>query len=279
MRRNEERQLRLSRRDILYGVAAVVVIWLAWTVAILVHASGVNLIGWLGFNPEKTLDSNEFGDSFGSLSALMATLAAAGVLATLYVQGREQRSQIFENNFYQLLSQFRMTIQEIRIDQYDLELFEDGSERSKLAQTYLGRDAFEVMVDELNDAVAELWRPWDLVAIRYTYLALFTKYHSDLSLYFRTSYHIFKTIADKCPDDEYFYARLARAQLSNSELILLGYNCIFGEGRHRYIHYLREYGILNNIVFLLENDQHGQVLYRCLDRRCFGDLIVAPVVR
>jgi len=65
---------------LVFGVPAVVVaIW--W---------------WYGHNPWRTMDANQasqFGDSFGSVNALFAGLAFAGVIIAIFLQSRELQLQ------------------------------------------------------------------------------------------------------------------------------------------------------------------------------------------
>jgi hypothetical protein len=205
----------------------------------------------------------------------MTTLAAGGALATLYIQGRGQSTQLFEDSFYNLLNQFRQTIAEAKLHQFEAETREDG-ERIVLRRTYEGREVFEFILGDLTEAVDSMPRPWNLEQLGETYNKVFNDHFSNLSMYFRTSYHVFKTVKDVCPDEPYFYARIARAQMSNAELILIGYNCIFGIGSKRYIDYVKMFALMNNVAFIDEYQIHAQPLFRTLERSCFGHLTPAP---
>lgn len=69
--------------------------------------------------------------------------------------------------------------------------------------------------------------------------------------YFRHLYRIFKYI-DKSPlinDDRYEYAAIARAQLSEYELLMLFYNGlnVNDEGQYKFKDFIEIYSLLNNL--------------------------------
>lgn len=84
------------------------------------------------------------------------------------------------------------------------------------------------------------------------YKLFYKDFEDDLGHYFRLLYHLYKMIDEKCPSGEeqkYYYAQLVRAHLSTSELFLLAYNCICGEGRHKFVSLIAKFAVLHNIEF------------------------------
>lgn len=58
---------------------------------------------------------------------------------------------------------------------------------------------------------------------------------------------MYRLIDEDCPNNKQYYSRIVRAQLSNSELCMLAYNCIVGEGRFKFSKLVSKYSVLHNI--------------------------------
>jgi len=229
-------------------------LWVVWFVGVVIHGFGVDL--WPGQNPSFT-SSGAFGDSFGSLASLMAALAAAGALLTLRQQQAESSRQNFENNFFGLLDHFQSLAQATQAHNWGVEVAEDGSETEFLSHSFHGHQAFRALLDELRQDL----RPSDFKypeRVKKKYEKFYEDFQDDLGHYFRLLYHLFKMIADRCDgtdERKYYYSQLVRAHLSTSELILLAYNCICGEGRHKFVRYLTDFAVLHNVGF--NSDRFG----------------------
>jgi hypothetical protein len=201
------------------------------------------LISGAGFNPLGISwdfsNNGEFGDSFGPISAVMASLAALSAIATFNAQSREldrikereresdKRAEkvSFEHAFFQLLQHHQKNVAEIDVD---------GSGGRKT-----GQDAFRSMLyyfrNKSGDSDFDKWQ------------TTYEHYRNDLGHYFRFLYHLCRYV-DRSPfEDKYFYMQIVRATLSESELILIGLNCAHGEGREKFKEIVEEYSLMHNL--------------------------------
>jgi hypothetical protein len=72
-------------------------------------------------------------------------------------------------------------------------------------------------------------------------------YENDLNHYFRFMYHMVNYVDTSKMQDKYFYVRILRSNLSESELILLALNCAYGEGREKFKKLVEKYALLHNL--------------------------------
>ncbi|MFW2349898.1 putative phage abortive infection protein [Qipengyuania sp.] len=197
----------------------------------------------LGWNPLNTswnfTNTGAFGDSFGPLSAGMASVAALSAIATYRAQSTElertkkrdretdkQNARLaFERTFFQLLDHHRQNVSNIDLDG-------SGPQRT-------GQDAFRSMVYYLRNHTA--------TGMRSAWGKTFSKYQNDLGHYFRFLYHFVRFIDRSGVQDAYFYIQILRATLSESELILLGANCAYGEGAEKFRDLVERYSLLHNL--------------------------------
>ncbi|NBB25674.1 hypothetical protein GVM20_11100 [Porphyrobacter sp. SLTP] len=206
-----------------------------YTAFVLVSGTGFNPLGI----PWDFSNNAQFGDSFGPISAIMASLAALSAIATFNAQAleldrikerelesdRRAEKVSFEHAFFQLLQHHQRNVVEIDID---------GAGGKKT-----GQDAFRSMLyyfrNNSGKSDADRWG------------ATFHNYRNDLGHYFRFLYHLVNYV-DRSPfEDKYFYMQIVRATLSESELILLGLNCAYGEGREKFKDLVERYSLMHNL--------------------------------
>lgn len=223
----------LSKRTTLLALALLTI----WAAVVLISGAGVNVFS-LDWDFENT---GQFGDSFGSLSALMASIAALSAIATFREQQRElerlrqkdvadeiriARSQ-FERTFFQLLDSLRAIVSQIDII---------GTGSTKVAH-----DAFKAIWEVFlrdRQRLASDQIAWQRTAERYA---------NDLNHYFRFLYHLITYVDRSSVDDKYFYVKLVRASLSDAELVLIALNCGYGEGRPKFKPLVERYSLLHNM--------------------------------
>lgn len=232
----------------------IIGLWIVWFVAIVTHGLGLTI--WP--REPNFQNAGAFGDAFGSLGSLMAALAAAGALLTLRQQQEQSSKQNFESNFFGLLDHFQNLAQATQAHNWSTEIAEDGSETDFISHTFHGHQAFSALLDELRQSLrASDFKYPDRV--RKKYEKFYEEFQDDLGHYFRILYHLFKMISDRCDGSEkekYYYSQIVRAHLSKPELILLSYNCINGEGRYKFVHYLKNFAVLHNVGF--SSDRFGR---------------------
>lgn len=215
---------------------------LAFWIAIIVSSGA-------GFNPTGVdwnfSNTGTFGDSFGPISALMASLAALAAFSALHEQKQETTNaelreakrekqdaiRAFENTFFNLVGFFEKTVAQTDID------------RGMSQNMKSGRDAFSYIYNAIEYQVKSYNRD-HLDA----YDEHFKLYINDLAHYFRLFYNIIVFIDMSSIENKYFYIKIFRSLLSDSELALIALNCAFHEeGRKKLKPLVEKYGILNNL--------------------------------
>ncbi|WP_261511624.1 putative phage abortive infection protein [Chryseobacterium paludis] len=266
MRQNKQdtdQELDLKYLAIIVG-SIIVVLWLI-------------SLGVLGIWVTK---GNEIGDSFGAVNALFSGLALAGIILTILMQREELklqrrelvltrkemehtrdefvtqnetlRIQRFENTFFQMTSLLSSILANIEIDWERYGIIKSRKALNKLAYTLSGYLVEEMHTDEfmerilqfdlssLDEAVTEK----DLILV---YDRLYQNNKDILGHYFRTLYHIIKLVHETDGVDRKRYISIIRAQLSNSEQILLFYNCLHENGKEKFKPLIEIYSLLHNI--------------------------------
>lgn len=221
-----------------FALIAALAIWIA-----IIVSSGA------GFNPTGVdwnfSNTGTFGDSFGPISALMASLAALAAFSALHEQKQESKNaelreatrekqdaiRAFENTFFNLVGFFEKTVSQTDIDR--------GASQNMKS----GRDAFSHIYKRIEYES----KPYGSDHLN-IYNNYFKKYINDLAHYFRLFYNIIVFIDNSDIKNKYFYIKIFRSLLSDSELALIALNCAFhAEGRKNLKPLVEKYGILNNL--------------------------------
>ena len=239
-----------------YALVAAV-LFSAWLFVVVASGAGWNPLGrpWNFSNP------GAFGDAFGPLNSLMAGLAAIAAIAAYRLQAKEiaaarkrqseqdkalseernenlirqerveaqARKAAFESTFFQLLGAFRKIVESVDVSR------SGGGDRT-------AHDAFGAMVGQLESTFHMLSGNR-----KAAWISISDKFRNDLNHYFRFLYHVVKFVDGFAGEDAYFYVRLIRAMLSESELILLANNCAHGDGHEKFLPLVEKYSLLHNI--------------------------------
>jgi hypothetical protein len=215
--------------------------WLGWVAGVWLHGFYPNLLG----HKFDFQQAGEFGDAFGPLSALMAALAAVGAWFAL----RQSREQAFEATFYSLLGHHNAIVAGTDIQAGKRTKDEQGKAVFEKGTMYVGRDAYRRLLRTLRLTVAGMKTGDELNRVRDGYRRFFNKNEDELAHYLRTLYHMVLYV-DKSPvEDKKLYMRIIRAQLSNSEQILLLYNVTVGKGFWKFKPLVEKYSLLHNVRF------------------------------
>jgi len=224
-----------------------------------------------------------FGDMFGSLNALYSGFALAGIIITILLQRKElklQREELqetrgefkiqnetlkiqrFENTFFSLLSLHHKIVDEIDyrrikgsspfgVDYYDLHYGDDEDDGATIMLT--GRDVFKHHFDKLVDDL----KHYENAEV--AYLKHYEKAQADFGHYFRNLYRIIKLVdtsdfitsqsesKEIIFEKKYSYTSIARAQLSDYELLWLFYNGLSKHGSKKFKPLIERYALLKNI--------------------------------
>lgn len=180
----------------------IIGLWVAW-IALTLY------FGRVGKSADFSV-VGQFGDSFGAFSALMGALAAAGALGALSFQLEESARQTFDSNLFSLLSHFTDIVSNTDVQEYMTVVDDQGMSHDKLNREFKGRDALRVMLDELRETL-DFANGVTKAQVLSRYNEFYVTWNDDLGHYFRSLYHIFRLIDERCPVDKVFYARIVRA--------------------------------------------------------------------
>jgi hypothetical protein len=241
-------------------------VWLVFFVIVLVQLSVPSIVG---FQPDRVQFAGAFGDAFGVLSSLMATIAALGAWETVRQQrneaserARESQKTVFNEKFFSLLSHLNGLVDGTDID------VRKNNERVVRE----GRDAFRSMLTTLRKKIPPGLEPISLAKIQKRYLDFYHEKENDLGHYFRTIYVICKMIVDEQDHiDKNSYFRILRSQLSNSEMLFLLYNCSVGYGGKKFLPIINDYSLFQNLRFSNTGSVWEEALLKPLyDPRAFA---------
>jgi hypothetical protein len=225
----------------------------------------------MGMSLGRTWDFSataQLGDSFGILSAFMTSMAAIFTYQTLMdtrrqaeaaernsalqqqeaerarAEASEERKQASLRDTARDKAEFRRDSERTFFGLLDLRLrlladIQIGSPDSRTT----GTDAVAILVSMMRPAT------YAGTTTNYAenYLKVYRNNINDLGHYLRFTYHIVKFASDNFGRDAYSYVRLLRAQLSNSELILIALNCAHGEGKEKFLKFAERYSLFHNI--------------------------------
>jgi len=204
-----------------------------------------------------------FGDSFGTLNTLFSGLAFSGVLITLMFQRKdlsETRKQIasqqVESQFYNMLSQQQEVVRGL-----DLQSREDNEVIAR------GRDCFREWHENLQSMYKDIGKNQKLRdPYALSYGCLFEVHKSDLGLYYRSLYSVFRYIERCGHDDAKEFGRILRSLLSDYELVLIFYNCLTERGEN-FKRFVYQHGLFDNIDPTLLLSKHH---VRIFDAEAYG---------
>ena len=193
----------------------------------------------------------QFGDYFGGLlNPIFGLLSFVALLLALVLQSRELHAsmqelrastdalesqhealkrQSFENTFFQMLRRVGEIIGEMS--------------HGNLA----GRKALDLVYQSLHGRLRNAVENGEDIGEAYE--NFYEDFGNQLGHYFRSLYHVF-TLIDRAAlsyDEKAVYANIARAQLSDVELVLLFYNGITGEGAKGFKPLIERYGLLKHV--------------------------------
>jgi len=233
------------------------------------------------FNGWQLDEIGQFGDSWGVLTSIFSAFAFAAVIhnnitqkktiektqefsnkqseflniQTIYLNNQTEflnkqnefiRVQKFESSLFQMLTLFQSIIEDIDLsgknsrkgrDCFKL-FYSDLDYEFKNSKLYATGPSFMngAEINEFKDLFSEVYHAFYLVK------------QQDLGHYFRFLYNIFKYIHDSGLSDKEMkvYGNIVRAQLSNYELAILFYNCIYIEGR-KFEKYAIQFQLFDNM--------------------------------
>lgn len=221
------------------------------------------------------------GDMFGSINALFSGLALAGIILTILLQRNElklQREELkqtrqefetqnetlrlqrFENTFFNILNLHHEIVANMEL--LITTKTTQGTSKTEKQTIYKGRKVFDkqygFFLQNLKDNESKFEEVYNKI---YDYS------NSHFGHYFRNLYQIIKLVdqtdfADnqiKNFNEKYKYTSIIRAQLSDSEMSMLFYNCLHKNGKLKFKPLLEKYTFFNNINDNLVFESHKKL--------------------
>jgi hypothetical protein len=237
--------MKKSRLYLLLAVAIGVVGALAVTVPLYLYRENIG-------GPEFSSNPSHwglFGEYFGGVTGTFVSLSALiALLLNLHLQvGELERTrssldrQNFEGTYFKLLTDFSNVADKVDIS--DVGWSNHSGHKSFLTMFRDLRHRYGTKLVNLKHT------PTDAQMTQVHYWEFYKKYAPELGPYFRTLYHLFKFVDDQSSltdDEKIVYANIARARLSQNELLILFYNGTWGEGRE-FRTVIDRYGILKHV--------------------------------
>lgn len=209
-----------------------------------------------GFGPEtngglERTRSGTFGDAFGVINALFSALACSGVVATLLYQRRDLAAQKEKSDMQQFEAQFynRLTLQQNVVDRLDL------VDAKTNAVVSTGRDCLKSIFRHMERLyhMAAKTRNHEAALLK-AYTTIWGHFHSDLGVYLRSLYSVFKFLSESDYPDKKKLGVVVRSLLSDFELALIFYNCTSKKGEN-FKKYAEEFQLFDNLdIHLLIKD-------------------------
>lgn len=209
-----------KRRDSIYLYISLILVVIGYAAAILFKTRPIDV-----YSMEK---AGLFGDSFGVITCFFTALGFIGLLINLKEQRTYNNRQVFETNFFQMLSHLNEITKDVgytKTHMTDPDSIYYGREAvfhlANIFKNYYGYNLFRSQgnydKDRLENVIINFESFWD-------------DHGGKLSHYFRWLYNILNFIESKDDIDKDFYVKLIFAQLSNQELFLIFYSALTPRG-------------------------------------------------
>lgn len=198
----------------------------------------------------KREELGQFGDSWGILTSIFSAFACLGVYAAWLEQREATKlaqsdskkqtayiySQQFESTFFQMLNFLQSIISDMDLRDNDNNVIRNGRDVfSSICKKLQLECRVQGHNQRLNDFEGFSLATKDKYLKFYSsvYEKIYGDFNNDLGHYFRFLFSIFKYIDSSllAERDKFKYAKILRAQLSNSELLILFYNSLSDDGR------------------------------------------------
>lgn len=223
-----------------------------------------------GFILIKLDDPGKFGDMYGALNTLFTGLAFALLIYTAKLQRDElelQRDELAETREEIRQQKEHLAAQNdvLRIQNFEntffqlLRLLGDISESVNIPNQFIpgkkseGKEAFIHLFSllnkhfekRINDGLGEGKTKNEVAEICCT--EFFSRHQDVLGHYFRTLYNLIKLVKESQISNKRLYTNLIRAQLTNTEVMVIFYDCISSLGSEKFKPLLEEFSLLKVI--------------------------------
>lgn len=233
-----------------------------------------------------------YGDMFGVANALFSGLALAGVVLAIVLQSKElalQRQELEATREEIKGQREQLTLQQqtMKQQQYESTFFHHLELLSSIVSAMVQKSAIEKVTATghdcfnswLNDLLTYYFKPKyhvnmpktlpGIVVTGYDYF--YQDYNMEVGHYFRTLYNTIKYVHESELENKLTYISLVRAQLSNSQVVILLFNCMHPVGVE-IKPLVEEYALLKYFPQEIEGfgDEDLAILRKEFDPRAFG---------
>ena len=218
------------------------------------------------FNKDCTIDHElwgTYGDFFGGVLGTIFTLISVLLVVKTFRYQQEvtqysieqQKTQQFNNLFFELLHLYQEEVKDLcgcleKITDIRKSSDKDSFKVTKEEVRYDNKDFFDEEKCKIQDDYQNLasYEKNRMKSLNH-YMFFYVKNRGKVAAYFRTLYRMFELI-DKTNLIEDFrkkeYAKIIRAQLTESELFFLRYNALTIYGKP-FVEYLNRYHVLKHL--------------------------------
>lgn len=197
----------------------------------------------------------QFGEFFGGvLGTIFALISILFLINTFKQQQRITNenevlvnTQIFNDLFFELLNLYQAQTKELQDnDQYE---GEENGDKLLITESYDNKDFFDYNKRKIQKAfITESSYSRNNRNAKNAFSLFYLKHKSKIAIYYRTLYRIFDLIDSSVllESSKKKYAKIIRAQLTESELFFLRYNAMKYYGEN-FIYYLNRYNVLKHL--------------------------------
>jgi|SRR5579862_4216479 len=253
---NEDKRLKTIRSHTVNIVAAA---WVLVALGLIAAYFGFRAV--MMKNGGFSLDNLALYGSY--LQGSTAALWSLAGFCLIYVAFLSQREQLIKQDqeLEEQQEQFRLQQESIKRQSFESTLFQMLNLQNQLLTTikygdHKGRDCFDYIYSGFGGEFDQWLRRQgiqnpqqhmsDEVLTRQFCDWFFNARQSVFAHYFRNLYHVFKLVKLSSIEPKRQYTSLARAQLSNYELVFLFYNCLSARGKN-FKPLVEEFGLLEHV--------------------------------
>ena len=234
-------RIRIILSTILTIIGCLIIVWFL--------IRGIFFEDFINFEYDLDLDwSAKAGDFIGGFVGVIFTIVGIVLLyETLSLQRQEFvesrkvfEKQQFENKFFSLLEVYQNIINSMH---YDI---------PNSSQTYRGKEFFQKHKEDLYNnfqPTNSFYKNRKIAIDLYTNFYIANK--ESIAHYYRTLYRIFKLISETnfTEEEKSSYAKIVRAQLSESELFFINYNACTSYGK-KFQTLINDYSLTKHLPLL-----------------------------
>lgn len=243
----------------------------------------MSIVLWWNYRYANSLTISEkgiFGDMFGASNALFTGLSFAGLIITILMQRQEIKDtreevrkqasileiQRFESTFFTLVNCHHQIISDLKSNSYALK---DGV---KNYTYYEGRSVIAHLVSSIFNNVEN-----EIDSFNFKFQKIYDGFGDKYLHYIKNLFQIVKIVDEHKFDDNIEinikqkekYISIIWAQLSDHEITLIFYNCIYEKEPSEYKKFIEKYSLMQNVKEIFIYDE----LKKLYSKKAFNKIV------